>query len=174
MSIHGVIWYACLSGFHTVLLYQVLVQMSLFHYVCQCFCEVVNYLHRHFTHCSFSCFFDWHCLCYCLMCFLAVYYSYCFMCQCCLTDHSRCKFGCYLCWLHMLAVPGDQLSCLCYMYCVWSVVVVMVTLSCYCTMGPWSTLFALNHYSRPYWNESIISGSILVLIIFVCLFINAL
>ena len=27
-------------------------------------------------------------------------------------------FGCYLYWLYMLAVPGDQSSCLCYSYMV--------------------------------------------------------
>ena len=29
-----------------------------------------------------------------------------------------------------------SVACLCYAYCIWSVVVGMVTLSCYCTMGP--------------------------------------
>ena len=34
---------------------------------------------------------------------------------------------CSVCWLHVLAVPDDQSSCLCYAYCLWCVVV-MVTL----------------------------------------------
>ena len=79
-----------------------------------------------------------------------------------------------LCWLHMLAIPGDQSSCLCNTYCIWSIVVVIATLSYYCTMGPWYTIFSQNCCSRPYWNESIISGSIMVLIIFfVYLFIDS-
>ena len=52
----------------------------------------------------------------------------------------------------------------CYMYCVWSVVMVMVSFSNYCTLVSWSTFFSLDHYSIPYWNKIIISGGVMVLI----------
>ena len=43
---------------------------------------------------------------------------------------------------------------------------IMIAFSFYSAMGPWSPTFTLNHYSRPYGNRNIISGSGLVFALF--------
>ena len=73
----------------------------------------------------------------------------------------------------MLAVPHYCLSCLSYSNYVGSVMVIVISLSNYCVMGPSITIFSLDSYSRSYGKNRIISGSIMFLIIF-CLSTNAL
>ena len=118
----------------------------------------------------------WLFSCLCVVC-----YSYMFHFECFLIIHSGCMCGLhvfvffsivleyFLMGLLLCPRPTDQLPCLCYSYGVWSVIVVMVTLSFYCPMGPLFAIFILNCYSRPYWNRSISSWNIMVHIIFICL-----
>ena len=197
MSIYSVIWYVCLSGFHTVLPYLVLVWVSLFSLCSSIFLWRGTLFIQSF--CSFfilpfvwltlflllfdvpSCsvlltlfavqIFNWSLLVWAL--FICVCFSVCFR-----MSSRGSVTVCLSNWLqrYCLAVICVGIMCLlflvishpvfCYAYCVWSVVVVMVTLSSFCVKGQWSTIIVLNHYVIPYWNRRLISGIIMVLMIF--------
>ena len=129
--------------------------------------------------CHLYCFQLEHCLifhCWCMFCFVAPAFQ--IVLECNLEDLSSCVCLNYLwgiVWLRSVlflhaCCSWWLVSCLCYIYSAWSVVVVMVSFSHYCTVGPQSTIFSVNHYSRPYWNKIIISRSIMVRIF--CLSFN--
>ena len=50
---------------------------------------------------------------------------------------------------YVFAVSGDYSPCLHYSYHVWLLAMGMITSPSHCAMGQWSTIFSLNHYSRP-------------------------
>ena len=68
----------------------------------------------------------------------------------------------FICCLSWVASHPD----FCDVYVVGSVMIIMITFSFYSTMGPQSSIFPLNWYSRPYGNRNIIYGSTLVFDIF--------
>ena len=74
----------------------------------------------------------------------------------------------------MLTVPCYCPSSLSNSYYIGMVMVMVISLPYYCAMGPYINVFSLNTYSRRYWKNRILSGSIIFLIIFVCLFTNTL
>ena len=76
--------------------------------------------------------------------------------------------------LYVLAVPSHCSSCLGYSDDIGLVIVIVISLPHYCAMGLSITVFPLDSYSRPYAKKSIIAGSVIFLIIFICLLTNAL
>ena len=60
-------------------------------------------------------------------------------------------FSCDGCYFKVLTVPSYYVACHCDSDCVWSIVMLLITYSNNCSMGPWSSFFSLDCYSRPYW-----------------------
>ena len=73
--------------------------------------------------------------CECVLCCILFCFSHCLkmssygVCpyDCCLTDPRGCCLGCDRCSPYVLAVSCDKSTCLCYIHCTRSVVVVMVS-----------------------------------------------
>ena len=72
-----------------------------------------------------------------------------------------CVFGCFVVWYCRYVSTVTDVGLMCHLLCVillpfvvscMTCVVVMVVVSYvdYCPMGPWSTIFSLDHYSWPY------------------------
>ena len=77
---------------------------------------------------------QWISLSVCMFCCLVMYVSIC----------------CYWCQLDMLSVVCDPPASCCELYCVWTVMMIVVSFPNNCPMGLWSTVFLLNCYSWPY------------------------
>ena len=75
---------------------------------------------------------------------------------------------CYCCWLDVVSVACDASAIGCQLYCVWLFMMVVVAYAYYSPMSPWSTIFLLDFYSRPYGN--IWKCYCSILLFFCCLF----
>ena len=58
-------------------------------------------------------------------------------------------FSCDGCCFDMFAVPSHYVACHCDSDCLGSIVMVVITCTNNCPVGPWSTILLLNCYSRP-------------------------
>ena len=144
----GYYWYMSLSGFFTILPYLVLTVFSP-----SFICSLTTLVLEH----TFS-------VCFSLL-----------LCKLFLTPCSPCIFLLSsLSWEIALSmsVACDYSFCIGDLYLVWLVMMIVITLSNYCTMGPWSPVFLLNHYSWPYVYRHKDSWSIIVWSFLPCLCIR--
>ena len=181
-------WYMSLSGFFTILQYLVLTvffpsficsftTLVLEHTPSICFSLLLCKLFP--TPCS-PCIF----LLSPLSLEIALSMYVCgFLWMCSRMASSRSVFVCLLAWWCMwsfVVIGVDLMCCLLHVIilpalvtCIlYDLMMIVIALSNYCTMGPWSPISSLNYYSWPYGDRHKDSWSIIVLVILLCLCIR--
>ena len=150
-----------------------------------CLWIIVQILDCHWT--WICCFHEWHCMCWSIMVFVWMNINVIVLSMVVpfLRKSSAVSFFLSLeGWslrycsaivgiAFMYVLPYTQPSDHCYSYYVGSVIVTVLVFVIYGSISPWSPVFSLNHYSRPYRNRIMPLQSTIDLVSLVCLSTNA-